>query len=108
MNYFKKILKFAIPYKRFGFLSIICNIFYALFSTLSFLALIPVIEILFDKTQRVTELPVWNGWLDIQNYATSYFYYNVSERVAKDEIEALIYICIMVVILFFLGSYTFG
>ena len=104
MNHFKKVIKFAIPYKRFGFLSIICNIFYALFSTLSFLALIPVIEILFDKTQRVTELPVWNGWLDIQNYATGYFYYNVSERVAKDEIEALIYICIMVVILFFLKN----
>ncbi len=101
MEYFKKVIKFAIPYKRFGFLSVICNIFYALFSTLSFLALIPVIEILFDKTQRITEAPVWNGWMDAKDYISNYFYYNVSERVAQDEIGALIYICIIVIVLFF-------
>lgn len=104
MEYFKKVIKFAIPYKRYGVLSIICNIFYALFSTLSFLALIPVIEILFDKTQRITEAPVWNGWMDAKDYVTTYFYYNVSERVAQDEIGALIYICIIVIVLFFLKN----
>ena len=104
MNYFKKIMRFALPYKRFGVFSIICNIFYALFSTLSFLALIPVIEILFDKTKRVTTVPVWDGWNNIKDYAVNTFYYNVSERVASDEIGALVYICIIVVILFFLRS----
>ncbi|RMB56895.1 ABC transporter ATP-binding protein [Dokdonia sinensis] len=104
MNYFKKIMRFALPYQRFGVLSIICNIFYALFSTLSFLALIPVIEILFDKTKRVSEVPVWEGWSNVKDYAVNTFYYNVSERVASDEIGALIYICIIVVILFFLKN----
>lgn len=104
MNYFKKIIRYALPYKRFGVFSIICNIFYALFSTLSFLALIPVIEILFDKTQRVTLKPEWTGWADAKDYFSNAFYYEVSERVASDEIGALVFICIIVVVLFFLKN----
>ncbi|MEZ7496053.1 ABC transporter ATP-binding protein [Leeuwenhoekiella aequorea] len=104
MNYFKQILQFAIPYKRFAFLNIICNILYAIFSTLSFLALIPVIEILFDKSKRVTILPVWEGWGSAKDYAVNYFYYNVSERVADNELSALVFICAIVVILFFLKN----
>ena len=104
MNYFKQILQFAKPYKKYAFLNIICNILYALFSTLSFLALIPVIDILFDKNKRVNILPVWEGWNHIKDYSTDYFYYHVSQRVAEDELSALVYICAIVVILFFLKN----
>jgi len=104
MNYFKQILRFALPYKRYAILNIICNIFYALFSTLSFLALIPVIEILFDKSKRVNKLPVWDGWTGVKDYAVDSFYYNISQRVADNELSALVYICIIVVILFFLKN----
>lgn len=104
MNYFKQILNFARPYKRFAALNILCNIFYALFSTLSFLALIPVIEILFDRTKRVTQAPQWTGIKELKDFATDYFYYNVSSRVAEDEISALVFICIIVVVLFFLKN----
>ncbi|MEH6406898.1 MAG: ABC transporter ATP-binding protein [Leeuwenhoekiella sp.] len=104
MNYFKQILQFARPYKRYAVLNVICNIFYALFSTLSFLALIPVIEILFDKSKRVTQIPVWDGWTGIKDYAVNSFYYNISQRVADNELSALVYICIIVVVLFFLKN----
>jgi len=33
MEYFKKILKYALPYKHFAFLNVIANIFYAFFGT---------------------------------------------------------------------------
>ncbi len=107
MNYFKQIIQFAKPYKQYAVLNIICNILYALFSTLSFLALIPVIEILFDKSKRVTDMPVWEGWGNIKDYGTNYFYYNVSSRVAEDELSALVFICGVVVVLFFLKN-VFG
>ncbi|PHR99296.1 MAG: antibiotic ABC transporter ATP-binding protein [Leeuwenhoekiella sp.] len=107
MNYFKQIIQFARPYKQYAVYNIICNILYALFSTLSFLALIPVIEILFDKSKRVTELPVWEGWTNFTDYATNYFYFQVSSRVAEDELSALVFICGIVVILFFLKN-VFG
>ncbi|WP_442845938.1 ABC transporter ATP-binding protein [Leeuwenhoekiella sp. H156] len=104
MNYFKQIIQFAKPYKQYAVYNIVCNILYALFSTLSFLALIPVIEILFDKSKRITELPVWKGWRGFTNYATDYFYYQVSSRVSENELSALVFICGIVVILFFLKN----
>lgn len=104
MNYFRKILLFALPYKRFAVLNIICNVFYALFSTLSFLALIPVINILFDKSQRVREKPDWEGWKEIKNYVVESFNYEISQKVNQDEISALIFICAIVVLLFFLKN----
>ena len=104
MNYFKKILRFAIPYKRFAVLNIICNVFYALFSTLSFLALIPVIQILFDKEKRIVEKPEWNGLMGAKDYFTGIFNYEIAERVNQDELSALMFICGIVVLLFFLKN----
>ena len=107
MNYFKQILQFARPYTRFAVFNIICNILYALFSTLSFLSLIPVINILFDKSTRVSQAPVWEGWQgfgELRVYLEGSFNYAVSQRVEDDPIQALVYICIIVVILFFLKN----
>ncbi|WP_424494216.1 ABC transporter ATP-binding protein [Salinimicrobium sp. GXAS 041] len=104
MNYFKKILQFAVPYKRYAILNIICNIFYALFGTLSFLALIPVIQILFDKTKRVAIAPKWEGWRELKDYVVDWFNYEVTQRVNADEVTALIFICGVVVVLFFLKN----
>ena len=104
MNYFKQIIQFAKPYKKYAVLNIVCNILYAIFSTLSFLALIPVIDILFDKEKRVTKLPVWEGWSNVKEYAFNSFYYHVSERVADNELSALVLVCGIVVVLFFLKN----
>ncbi len=51
MNYFKKILRFALPYKRYGILNIIFNALYALFGTLSFISLIPMLTVLLKQVQ---------------------------------------------------------
>lgn len=104
MNYFKKTLLFALPYKKYAVLNILCNVMYALFSTLSFLALIPVINILFDKSKRVAEAPVWSGWRNAKDYFVEGFNYEVTQRVNEDEISALIFICAIVVLLFFLKN----
>jgi len=104
MNYFNKIIQYAKPYKQYALLNVICNIFYALFSTLSFIALIPVINILFDESERVTKEPTWDGLWGIKDYVVDYFNYNVSMRVAEDEISALVFICGIVVLLFFLKN----
>lgn len=104
MTYFRKILQFARPYKHYAVLNIICNIFYALFSTLSFIALIPVINILFDESERVDVKPEYEGIGDMKDYVVEYFNYHVSQRIAEDEVSALIFICAIVVLLFFLKN----
>ena len=97
-------MMFAMPYRKFAILNIICNIFYAIFSTLSFIALIPVIQVLFDKTKRVAEKPVYTGISNAKNYFSDYFNYEVTQRVNEDEVAALIFICGIVVLLFFLKN----
>ncbi|APG59734.1 ABC transporter ATP-binding protein [Christiangramia salexigens] len=104
MTYFRKILQFAVPYKKYAVLNIVCNIFYAIFSTLSFIALIPVIQVLFDKTKRVSEKPLWDGLAGIKDYAVNHFNYYVTQKVNEDEVAALVFICGIVVLLFFLKN----
>ncbi|MCF4101798.1 ABC transporter ATP-binding protein/permease [Gillisia sp. M10.2A] len=104
MNYFKKILQFARPYKQYAVLNIVFNILYALFSTLSFIALIPVINILFGENERIDTLPTWQGITGIKDYSIDYFNYHVSQRIAEDEVSALVFICGIVVLLFFLKN----
>ncbi|MGA8853980.1 MAG: ABC transporter ATP-binding protein, partial [Christiangramia sp.] len=104
MTYYRKILQFAKPYKQFAILNIICNIFYAIFSTLSFIALIPVIQVLFDKTKRVSKKPIWDGIGGVKDYVTDYFNYEVTQKVNEDEVAALVFICGIVVLLFFLKN----
>ena len=104
MNYFRKILRFATPYKKFAVLNIVCNIFYALFSTLSFLALIPVIRILFNEEMRTTTAPRWEGIKGIKDYVLDSFNYQVTQRINEDEVSALVFVCGIVVLLFFMKN----
>ncbi|MGA9238283.1 MAG: ABC transporter ATP-binding protein, partial [Robiginitalea sp.] len=75
MNYFRKILRFARPYRRYGFLNIFFNILYALFSALSFAALIPMLDVLFGKTGPITEPPVYEGIGQLESYVKGWLYY---------------------------------
>ena len=62
MNYIRKILKYAFPYKASAIHNVIWNILYALFSTLSFLAFIPMLEILFGNTKRIEKQPIYSEY----------------------------------------------
>ena len=78
MNYFKQILRFAKPYSTYGILNIICNIFYALFGTLSFVSLIPMLSVLLGETKPVTVAPKYQGISELKNYLESYLNYFVT------------------------------
>ena len=106
MNYFKKILRFAKPYRRYAVLNIIANIFYALFSALSFIALIPMLDVLFagqDK-KKVTEMPTYEGLSNAKDFFKDYLSYKV-DLIAQDDVSvALMLVIILVIILFFLKN----
>ena len=68
MSNFKKIFPFILPYKKYALLNIFFNVLYALFSTLSFMALIPMIQVLFDKTKRNTVIPTYEGISHLKEY----------------------------------------
>jgi len=104
MEYFRKILRFAIPYKKFGFLNILFNILYALFSALSFAALIPMLEVLFDKGKQVTTLPTYQGIGKLKDYYLDYMNYKVTQYSGDDPMNGLVLVIGLVLVLFLLKN----
>lgn len=106
MSYLKKVLQFAKPYKKYAILNIISNIFYALFSTLSFLAFIPMLNVLFKESEPIFTKPVWDGNLtNFKDFAQDYANFFLNQRIEEyGQIAALISICIVIVVLFFIKN----
>lgn len=104
MEYFKKILRFAKPYKKYGFLNIFFNILYALFSALSFAALIPMLNVLFDKTKQLTEPPSFQGIGKAKDYFMDYMNYHVTQYSGDDQMKGLVLVIGLVLALFLLKN----
>ncbi|QBA64456.1 ABC transporter ATP-binding protein [Muriicola soli] len=104
MNYFKKILRFATPYKKFAYLNIFFNILYALFSALSFVALIPMLKVLFNQTTKIYTEPTYQGIGNLEDYLKGYLNYWVTTYSGEDEMKALVFVIALVLILFLLKN----
>jgi subfamily B ATP-binding cassette protein MsbA len=104
MTYFRKILRFAGPYRRYGALNIFFNILYALFSALSFAALIPMLDVLFEKTEPITEKPVYQGIGEMETYIKDSLYYQVGAVAGTDKMQALVLVISLILILFLLKN----
>lgn len=78
MSNFKKIFPFLLPYKKYAYLNIFFNVMYALFSTLSFMALIPMMQVLFDQTKRNTTEPVWGGITNLKGFIEDYLSFYIT------------------------------
>lgn len=104
MNYFKKILLFITPYKKYAYLNIFFNVLYALFSALSFVALIPMLNVLFEESERLYTKPVYEGLGGLKDYIGSYLNYQVSMYAGEDEMKALVLVIALVIFLFLLKN----
>ena len=104
MNYFRKIIYFALPYKKFAFLNIFFNILYAIFSALSFLALIPMLDVLFNTTKVVYEVPKYDGIINLKEFLINSLNYYISESVISNPEGALLIAICLIILLFFLKN----
>ncbi|GGH02107.1 antibiotic ABC transporter ATP-binding protein [Polaribacter pacificus] len=109
MNYFKKILRFAKPYRKYAILNAISNVFYALFSTLSFVAFIPMLNVLFKQSGDIISIkPIYDsatGVSGYKEYLEQSLNFFLNQEIAKNgEIAALGYICGTMILLFFLKN----
>ena len=105
MNYFKKIIQYAIPYKIYGILNIISNIFYALFSVLSFLALIPMLNVLFKQENLVYVKPEWIGFGGAKEYLENFMNYQITTlSESLGESTALLYMVGLIITIFLLKN----
>ena len=104
MGYFTKILKYAIPYKHFALLNIISNIFYALFGTLSMISLFPMLKVLFNQTETLSQAPIWSGIGNIVEYGEGYLNYYVTIKKNEGSDDVLVFMILIIVITFLLKN----
>lgn len=105
---FIKILRYALPYKKYAFLNIFFNILYALFSTLSFVMLIPMLNVMFDKTKRVSVEPVYKGITTLPSYSKEYLDYLVTTTSDNKGPEYSLLLMVVLVISMFLLKNLFN
>lgn len=104
MTYFRKILRFAKPYKTFAILNIIANIFYALFSTLAMISLFPMLKVLFGDDEPIYEKPVWQGLTEATKYAENYLNFFITQK-AEEGADVLIYMVVLIIGMFLLKNF---
>ncbi len=107
MNYLKRILVYTLPYKKYIVFNILFNILYAAFSALSFVALIPMLEVLFGSTKKTYTIPTYNGIMDLKNYLTDYLNYYMTKYMNENPLISLV-IAISLIISIFLLKNVFG
>lgn len=100
-----KLRPYILPFKSHVVWNIIYNILYALFGTLSFVTLIPMMKVLFDKTTKVTVAPKYTGISDLFNYLEGSFYYKVTQLTENGNPQiALLYVVALVIVTFLLKN----
>ena len=104
MNYFKKILHFAIPYKKYGILNIFFNILYALFGTLAMVSLFPMLSVLFGQTKKVEIEPIWSGFSNAREYAEQHLNFFITQKAEQGVEDVLFFMVALVISMFFLKN----
>ena len=95
-------------YKKHVVLNILFNLLYALFGTLAFVSLIPMLNVLFDKTQKVIKAPVWNGIGDLKNYANDSLNFKITTLLDAGNGQMALLIVVGVVVATFFLKNLFG
>ncbi len=105
MEYIKKILAFALPYKKYAFLNIISNVFQAIFNVLSLIAVGPLLNVLFKNTERVHTAPVWSGWFGIKDFLMQTMNYQFTQQIETNGMQgALLLVIVLIIVLFLLKN----
>ena len=103
-----KLIPFTKPYKTNIIWNVVYNILYALFSTISMLTLLPVLQVLFGKTKIVEKEPIYSGIGNIKEFATDFLYYKISELTKDNSPQYALLLVVSLVIITFLFKNLFN
>ncbi len=105
MRSLSKVLKYLKNYKLNAALHVFFSVFSVIFGLVSFALFIPVLNMLFQQRRTFTEKPDF----DLSTFSTSIkdnFYYQIEKLIERfGAMDALLYIAIVLVILFFLKNF---
>ena len=103
----KKIIPFALKYKKDIVMNIFYNIFYAFFSTLLMVSMIPTLNVIFGLNEKITKEPVFKGIGEIKSFSEDYLNYKVTQLTADKGFEiAILFVISIIIITAFLKNLT--
>ena len=105
MDYIKKLSRFISPYKKYAYLNIFFNILYALFGTLSFVSLMPMLKVLLKTAESITTKPNradYDSILEYGEYLEDSLNYFITQKIATDGQYSVLIIMICIVLATFL------
>ena len=98
------ILKYAMPYKGYIFLNVFFSFLYAFFNAISFLALMPMLEVLFGEQKKILVRPEFNSQINLKDYFFETFSFYVNSYSKGDESNALFFVIIVIIVSFLLKN----
>ena len=102
--YFKRVLNYVFSFKKYFLLNILFSVFYALFSAVAFLSLMPMLEVLFNGVNNIKEKPQLELSNNLGEFIENWLNFQVSSFAADDNQKAILFVVGVVIILFFLKN----
>ena len=102
-----EIFKYTVKYKTLTVLVVLCNLLFVIFNLLSLVLFIPVLQLIFRDAANIdlVEKPIFKGgFLDLFVYIKDYYNFTMTSMVKNDPLDALFFVCISVMIAFFLKN----
>ncbi|MBK5284224.1 MAG: ABC transporter ATP-binding protein, partial [Bacteroidia bacterium] len=102
MNNYFRLLQYVKNYKGYALLHILSNLISVVFSLVSLTMIVPFLNILFDQHPEKYQLEEWK--MSAKSLINNFYYY-ISELIAQEgKLSALLFICTMVVVMFFIKN----
>lgn len=103
----KKLIPFVKKYKKDVILNIVYNVFYAFFSTLLMVSMIPTLNVIFGINEKITKKPIYTGFVDFKSYVENYLNYKVTQLTEDNGFEyAILFVISIIIITAFLKNLT--
>jgi subfamily B ATP-binding cassette protein MsbA len=105
MDYIKKLSRFIVPYKKYAFLNIFFNVLYALFGTLSFVSLMPMLKVLLKTAKPIAKKPLssnYDGILDYSDFLEDSLNFFITQKIEADGQYSVLTLMICIVLTTFL------
>ena len=102
MSSIKQIIPFVKPYKKYAYLNIFFNILYALFNTLSFIALMPMLDVLFGTDKKNYVQPVYTTLGELKSFLTNFLSFHLTRFTDENGISFTLGVLVAGIITIFL------
>ncbi|WDO14602.1 ABC transporter ATP-binding protein/permease [Flavobacterium sp. WW92] len=103
----RKLIPFAFRYKKDIVLNIVYNVFYAFFSTILMVSMIPTLNVLFGLNEKVFTKPEYTGIENLKSFSENYLNYKVTQFTENSGFEyAMIFVISIIIVTAFLKNFT--